>query len=42
VSGNKLPEAKTVIRAALRSLLLVSVSSDSEGKDVSPFTSDSD
>jgi len=33
VSGNKLPEAKAVIQAALQALLLVSVSSDSEGKE---------
>lgn len=33
VSGNKLPEAKSVIRAALHALLLVSISSDSEAKD---------
>lgn len=38
VSGNKLPEAKEIIRAALQTLLLVSVSSDSEGKDVSVIT----
>lgn len=38
VSGNKLPEAKAVIRAVLQALLLVSVSSDSEGKEVNTFT----
>ena len=37
VSGNKLPEAKAAIRVALQALLLVSVSSDSEGKEVSAF-----
>ena len=34
VSGNKLPEAKAVVRSVLQALLLVSVSSDSEGKEV--------
>jgi coatomer subunit alpha len=37
VSGNKLPEARGVIQSVLQALLLVSVSSDSEGKEVSAF-----
>ena len=34
VSGNKLPDAQTVFRSVLRSLLLVPISSDSEAKEV--------
>ncbi len=34
VSGNKLPDAQTVFRSALQNLLLVSVASDSEAKEV--------
>ena len=39
VSGNKLPEAQTVFRTALQTLLLVPVSSDSEAKEVCPLLS---
>ena len=35
VSGNKLPEAQTTFRSVLQGLLLVVVSSDDEGKEVS-------
>lgn len=34
VSGNKLPDAQTVFRSVLRSLLLVSIASDNEAKEV--------
>ncbi|KAI0327228.1 coatomer subunit alpha-2 [Cubamyces sp. BRFM 1775] len=33
VSGNKLPEAQTIFRSVLRSLLLVPISSDNEAKE---------
>lgn len=39
VSGNKLPDAQTVFRSVLRSLLLVPISSDSEAKEVCLKTS---
>ena len=35
VSGAKLPEAQTIFRSVLRSLLFVAVSSDEEAKEVS-------
>lgn len=35
VSGNKLPEAQTTFRSVLQSLMLVTVSTDDEGREVS-------
>ena len=37
VSGAKLPEAQTIFRSVLQSLLFVAVSTDEEAKEVSAF-----
>ena len=38
VSGAKLPEAQTIFRSVLQSLLFVAVSTDEEAKEVSAFS----